>query len=949
MKKLLSNLIIFSLFTIFVDAQVSKTINLTTAGTLSSSLTSSEKSTVTSLTITGNIDARDFVVMRDFMPLLSNLNITNVSIASYSGTDGTFGSSISSTYPANEIPITAFFSSSTYSGKATLKDISLPNSVTSIGAAAFEACGLTNVIFGNQLVTIGRESFYGCSFKTLTIPKTVTSIGFVAFNYCSNLEHLTLSGDNLTIYSSAFSRCYNIKTINCLSLVPPILKDTPFDLTNSTLIFVPNSAVNSYKTASGWSIMNIVTEKRVIINNATSGNLSQSIANGGYKPYSNITHLTVNGNLNKNDMILIRDSLSLLIDLDISNVNLFENKLYNSSLQNKEFLETLKLPITLNEICDSVFLGCVNLEGTLTIPNSVSSIGNYAFSNCVRISLIQFSSNLKTIGENAFLNCSGLTGLTIPNTVNSIHQGAFQNCTNLSTLVLGNGISSINNSVFKNCDKLVNIAIPNTVKKIENSAFEDCGSLANVSFGTSVTSIGAMAFSYCVGLINVTIPSPVDTISDRAFLQCWGLNSISLPNSLNSIGEMAFADCNKLSSIIIPNSVKSIGGGALYKCTSLATITVGSNNLNYSSVNGVLFNKNQTVLIQYPAGNLNTSYTIPNTVNIIDASAFSDHKTLTNITMSNNLQTIPNGAFYNCKGLLSITIPNSVTSIGAVAFMNCDSLTSLTIGRGVNYIGGDAFLGCRNLTSVYAYPSNPVNVTADDFEMGSIVYNNTTLHVRSGFINAYKSANVWKDFPTIVDDLSGVFLPFDAGEITGSTSSCIGSSKAYTVPIIADATSYIWTLPSGAMGVSTTNSITVSYGDAAVSGNLSVKGRNSLGDGKSSYLAIVVNPLPVSAGAITGLTTVTKGQLGVAYTVPVIFNATYYYWTLPNGTTEVTTANNISVDYAADAISGSISVQGFNDCGGGIVSSLAITVTTLPLSAGTITGTTAICQGQNSI
>ncbi|MDD3878186.1 MAG: T9SS type A sorting domain-containing protein [Bacteroidales bacterium] len=192
--------------------------------------------------------------------------------------------------------------------------------------------------------------------------------------------------------------------------------------------------------------------------------------------------------------------------------------------------------------------------------------------------------------------------------------------------------------------------------------------------------------------------------------------------------------------------------------------------------------------------------------------------------------------------------------------------------------------------------------------------------------------------------------PANAGTITGSTTVCQGqNSVTYTVPAIANATSYIWTLPTGVTGTSTTNSITVNYGTSAVSGNITVMGHNSCGDGAGSSLAITVNPTPANAGTITGSTTVCQGQNSVTYTIPAIANATSYIWTLPLGATGTSTTNSITVNYGTSAVSGNITVMGHNSCGNGTSSSLAITVSTLPGNAGTITGSTTVCQGQNSV
>ena len=171
------------------------------------------------------------------------------------------------------------------------------------------------------------------------------------------------------------------------------------------------------------------------------------------------------------------------------------------------------------------------------------------------------------------------------------------------------------------------------------------------------------------------------------------------------------------------------------------------------------------------------------------------------------------------------------------------------------------------------------------------------------------------------------FIPVNAGTISGISNVCQGqNSVPYTLPSIANATSYIWSLPNGATGTSTTNSITVNYGTTAVSGNITVKGSNSCGSGVSSSIAIAVNAIPFNAGIISGLTNVYQGQNAVVYTVPTIANATSYLWALPYGATGSSTTNNIIVNYSSLAASGNITVKATNACGDGATSSLYVTV-----------------------
>ena len=191
-------------------------------------------------------------------------------------------------------------------------------------------------------------------------------------------------------------------------------------------------------------------------------------------------------------------------------------------------------------------------------------------------------------------------------------------------------------------------------------------------------------------------------------------------------------------------------------------------------------------------------------------------------------------------------------------------------------------------------------------------------------------------------------LPASASIISGAATVCPNEKGiTYTVPVIANATSYVWSLPTGASGTSTTNSITVDYTNAQ-SGDITVKGHNDCGDGVASKLSLTVNPLPATAGVISGSASVCPNQKGVIYTVPVIANATSYVWLLPTGATGISSTNSISVDYS-DQLSGDITVKGHNDCGDGIASKLSVALKAQPANAGAITGASTVCAGTTGV
>ena len=368
---------------------------------------------------------------------------------------------------------------------------------------------------------------------------------------------------------------------------------------------------------------------------------------------------------------------------------------------------------------------------TATIPKtvtyndttySVTSIGDYAFWDCSRLTSVTIPNSITSIGKGAFGYCSGLTSVTIPNSVTSIGGSAFYECSGLTSVTLPNSVTSIGNNAFFNCSSLTSITIPNSVTSIGNSAFYRCKVLTSVTIPNSVTSIGSSVFKACPGLTSIIIPNSVTSIGSYAFEDCSGLTSVTIPNSVTSIGGWAFEGCSGLTSVTIGSGVTSIGDDAFRDCSSLTSVTINSNDIlsrEYTSDSNIgrIF------------GSQVTEYVIGNSVTTIGNYAFDGCKGLTSITIPNSVTSIGFRAFRQCSNLTSITIPNSVTSIGEWAFYSCSSLTSVTInsndilsraytynanigtifgsqvtryviGNSVTTIGNYAFDGCKDLTSI---------------------------------------------------------------------------------------------------------------------------------------------------------------------------------------------------------------------------------------------------------
>ena len=231
---------------------------------------------------------------------------------------------------------------------------------------------------------------------------------------------------------------------------------------------------------------------------------------------------------------------------------------------------------------------------SISIPNSVTSIGEWAFSGCSSLTSINIPDSVTSIGKGAFSGCSSLTSIRIPESVTSIGEEAFSCCDSLTSISLPSRIKSIGNNAFYGCSSLTSISLPSSVTSIRNSAFFGCNSLTSISLPNRVTSIGKEAFSYCLNLTSISLPNRVTSIGDSAFKGCKGLadktqlvvirgvlydyggtpTSIKIPDSVTSIGNGAFEGCSSLTSVTIPDSVTSIGEKAFARCKYLTSISV---------------------------------------------------------------------------------------------------------------------------------------------------------------------------------------------------------------------------------------------------------------------------------------------------------------------------------------------------------------------------------------
>ena len=373
---------------------------------------------------------------------------------------------------------------------------------------------------------------------------------------------------------------------------------------------------------------------------------------------------------------------------------------------------------------------------TIVIGDSVTSIGNRAFHSCSAFRQVNIPESVTSIGESAFGYCSALTKITIGENMKTIGGYAFFRCDALTQVTIGKNVTDIGEWAFSGYISLTKIDV-----EANNANYY---SEEGVLFNKNKTSL----IQYPIGKTNTTytIPNGVIDIEPAAFRWCFSLTQVTIPNSVKTIGDEAFWQCIELTQILIPNSVIEIGEWVFGLCSALTEITVDSESIVYCSENGVLFNKDRTTLILYPAGKPETTYTIPNSVTSIGDAAFYYCSTLTQVTIPNSVTSIGNSAFLSCSALTQVTIGDGVTSIGNSAFRYCSALTQVTIPNSVTSIGNSAFENCSALTDMTVMAIVPPTTGWDAFDG---VDRHIPVYVPAESLEAYKAEKVWKEYKTL--------------------------------------------------------------------------------------------------------------------------------------------------------------------------------------------------------
>jgi len=677
----------------------------------------------------------------------------------------------------------------TFKGNTTLESIVIPNTVNTIANNVFQDCtNLATVTFGNSVGIIGPYAFYNCtSLESISLPASlqtigerafqgcnkityldmgsgVTTLGVACFAYLSSLENVTIGSSVQTINSDVFYGCSNLKGVTFPSSVTSV----------SSNVFRYCNSLNAIHISDLAAWCNIVFNSGGMYSNPLelghnlylNGNLVTDlvIPDGitkinacAFQACTSITSVTIPDSVTEIQQyafwhctnlqsVSIPDSLTM-IGTDVFDSCTSLNAVYITDLEawcNLTFptqianplyyghnlyvngvLGTITIPNTVTNIKQYAFIGLAN---SVVIPSNVTTIGNYAFYKSSSPS-VTLNEGLQSVGMYAFSENSAATQLILPDSLTTFGNYSFSKWTALTDLQIGHTVTVLGGTyVFSGCSALESLTLPDNVETLGRSTFENCTNLKNIDMGKLKT-IGEASFAYATSLENVTIGSYVETI-----------------------GQSAFYGCNKLKSVTVPPSVKTSSYYAFYSCGSLNAVYITDLEawckIDFYS-GGCYTNPLEHAHNLYLNGNLVTDLVIPDGITKINACAFQACTSITSVTIPDSVTEIQQYAFWHAFGLESIIIPSSVTTMGGGIFDSCSALQHYFCFKGTR---GDTYW--TNTSTKYYIGDMNLDKVFDINDIGAI------LSASVGSLNMTEVQEIVADY-----NLDGAIDGFDAAEV----------------------------------------------------------------------------------------------------------------------------------------------------------------------------------------
>ena len=574
--------------------------------------------------------------------------------------------------------------------------------VNSIGAGAFEACwSLTSFNFPAQVTQISDYTFAGCTRLTsVTMPAKITSIGKEAFGSCIKLEQVNIPASVTSIAARAFYDCRSLTAVYC-SADPDNLtwgeSSDDFIADKGTTCYVASRFLDKYQ--SNFSGINVNFEAYVIDSGSCGDGVTYQIDGDGA-------------------MIISKTGTGT------GAMTNFTNEYDVPWYSHREDITALIINDGVTSIGDWSFYYCKKLT-SVSLADSITSIGKRAFGETESLKSIELPANLETIGDLAFC-VSMIESVTIPDSVITIGMGAFLSAYKMTSITMGDHVQTIGEQAFSS-SAIVSITVPASVTSIGKEAFYGCSSLTSVTLSEGLTSIGEEAFLYCTNLQSVNIPEGVTTIKEDAFYGCYALESITIPGSVQNMGTGVFRDCTSLTSVTISDGVTSIPEGTFYNCGDLKNVTLPD---TLTSIGKDAFHVDN-----YQGTGKIESIVIPDSVTDINAGAFYGQG-LRSITIPGSVSVIKEDAFRFCDSLESVIILEGVTEIEGYAFAYCNNIKTVSVPSTVTTIGSSQVFGPgANLTDIYSYSEATPWIS---FSYG-VGYNaDTKLHVPADKVESYR-------------------------------------------------------------------------------------------------------------------------------------------------------------------------------------------------------------------
>ena len=545
------------------------------------------------------------------------------------------------------------------------------------------ACSKTTI--PNTVKAIGEEVFTDVkNLKEIYIPASVNRLWFTVFANCPNVEKIVVAKNNKTFSSGK----------NCNAIMSKDQKHLIFGCKNTV---VPDTVISmaeeAFQYCKGLKSIHFGSQYGYEDEDPDDDVYEEPIGARYFRGCYSLESISVD---ERNEKYYSPEGCNALIRK--------ENNALILGCKNTVIPDTVT---TIENSALSGSIACRDLT-EITVPDSVTSMRNYVFSDCKKLKKVKLSNNLTVIEGGTFENCTALENVTLPENVKTIAGSAFYNCSALKSIKLPEALQNIWFNAFSKCSSLKSIYIPKNVSTIKMDTFTNCSGLESITVDDENNTydsrdncnaiITTKNNTLRIGCKNTVIPNSIVKIGQDAFFGCKGLKTIDIPSSVNEIGSSAFALCSNLSSVKLPKSIKKIEGSAFYKCAALKGITIPEN------VSSIAPNAFQTCknLKTIKVSSKNNTYDSRNKCNgIIETKTNKLILGCSKTVIPKTVEIIGNGAFCNCFALKRIDIPSGVKKIERYAFSNCKNLTAISFKKSLKTVQEAAFARCKKLSSVY--------------------------------------------------------------------------------------------------------------------------------------------------------------------------------------------------------------------------------------------------------